>query len=48
MKQLEDFGIVGPHEGTKPRHINIGLSELETIADRLGKSEQTELFSQGA
>ena len=48
MKQLEDFGIVGPHEGTKPRRINIGLGELETIADRLGKSEQTDLFAQGA
>ncbi len=48
MKQLEEFGIVGPHEGTKPRRINIGLGELETIADRLGKSEQTDLFAQGA
>jgi len=48
MKQLEAFGIVGPHEGTKPRRINIGLGELETIADRLGKSEQTDLFAQGA
>ncbi len=48
MKQLEDFGIVGPHEGTKPRRINIGLGELETIADRLGKSDQTDLFAQGA
>ena len=48
MKHLEDFGIVGPHEGTKPRRINIGLGELETIADRLGKSEQTDLFTQGA
>jgi DNA segregation ATPase FtsK/SpoIIIE-like protein len=48
MKHLEDFGIVGPHEGTKPRRINIGLGELETIADRLGRSEQTDLFAQGA
>jgi S-DNA-T family DNA segregation ATPase FtsK/SpoIIIE len=43
MKQLEEFGVVGQHEGTKPRRINIGLGELETIADRLGKSEQLDL-----
>jgi S-DNA-T family DNA segregation ATPase FtsK/SpoIIIE len=48
MKQLEDFGVVGPHEGTKARQINIGLGELETIADRLGRTEQTDLFAQGA
>jgi DNA segregation ATPase FtsK/SpoIIIE-like protein len=48
MKQLEEFGVVGPHEGTKPRRINIGLGELETIAGRLGRSEQTDLFAQGA
>ncbi|MBD5633269.1 MAG: hypothetical protein IAI49_02220, partial [Candidatus Eremiobacteraeota bacterium] len=48
MKQLEEFGIVGPHEGTKPRRINVGLAELETIADRLGNTEQTDLFAQGA
>lgn len=46
MKQLEDFKVVGPHEGTKPRKILIGLAELEVIAPRLGKSEeaQQELF----
>jgi DNA segregation ATPase FtsK/SpoIIIE-like protein len=48
MKYLEEFGVVGPHEGTKARRINIGLGELETIADRLGRSEQTDLFAQGA
>jgi DNA segregation ATPase FtsK/SpoIIIE-like protein len=48
MKQLEDFGVVGPHEGTKPRRINIGLGDLETIAGRLGRSDQTDLFAQGA
>jgi S-DNA-T family DNA segregation ATPase FtsK/SpoIIIE len=48
MKQLEDFGVVGPHEGTKPRQINIGLVELESIAERLGRSDQTDLFAQGA
>ncbi len=47
MKQLEDFKVVGPHEGTKPRKILIGLGELEVIASRLGKSDdgQTELFA---
>ena len=44
MKHLEDFGIVGVHEGTKPRRINASLADLETIAPRLGRSEQTELF----
>jgi DNA segregation ATPase FtsK/SpoIIIE, S-DNA-T family len=46
MKQLEDFKVVGPHEGTKPRKVLIGLAELEVIAPRLGKSEeaQQELF----
>ena len=50
MKQLEEFKVVGPHEGTKPRKILIGLGELETLAPRLGKNEdgQTELFAQGA
>jgi S-DNA-T family DNA segregation ATPase FtsK/SpoIIIE len=50
MKQLEEFGIVGPHEGTKARRINIGIGELETIADRLtqgknGKDGQIDLFT---
>ena len=40
MKQLEDFKVVGPHEGTKPRRILIGLTELEAIAGRLGKDDQ--------
>jgi S-DNA-T family DNA segregation ATPase FtsK/SpoIIIE len=43
MKQLEDFKVVGPHEGTKPRKILLGLGDLETIAPRLGRSQQ-ELF----
>jgi S-DNA-T family DNA segregation ATPase FtsK/SpoIIIE len=46
MKQLEEAGVVGPHEGTKPRRINLGLGELETIAPRLGRDEQTDLFTQ--
>jgi S-DNA-T family DNA segregation ATPase FtsK/SpoIIIE len=40
MKQLEDSKVVGPHEGTKPRRILIGLTELEAIAGRLGKNDQ--------
>ena len=46
MKALEEFKVVGPHEGTKPRRILIGVVELEAIAGRLGKAEaQPELFS---
>ncbi|MDQ2865047.1 MAG: DNA translocase FtsK [Candidatus Eremiobacteraeota bacterium] len=46
MKQLEEFKVVGPHEGTKPRKVLIGFSELEIIAARLGKPDQSqqELF----
>ncbi len=45
MKQLEDFKVVGSHEGTKPRKILLGLMDLEIIAPRLGKSDkQPELF----
>ncbi|HTA38642.1 MAG TPA: DNA translocase FtsK, partial [Candidatus Acidoferrales bacterium] len=49
MKQLEDFKVVGPHEGTKPRKIIIGFSELEMMAPRLGKGEggQQDLFASG-
>jgi S-DNA-T family DNA segregation ATPase FtsK/SpoIIIE len=48
MKQLEDFKVVGPHEGTKPRRIILGLAELEQIASRLGKGEgQQDLFASG-
>lgn len=49
MKQLEEFKVVGPHEGTKPRRINIGLGELEQIASRLGKDGgQADLFATGS
>jgi S-DNA-T family DNA segregation ATPase FtsK/SpoIIIE len=49
MKQLEEFKVVGPHEGTKPRRIIIGISELETLAPRLGRSNegQQDLFATG-
>jgi DNA segregation ATPase FtsK/SpoIIIE, S-DNA-T family len=47
MKQLEDFKVVGQHEGTKPRKILIGLADLEIVAPRLGKTEeaQQDLFA---
>jgi S-DNA-T family DNA segregation ATPase FtsK/SpoIIIE len=47
MKQLEEFKVVGPHEGTKPRKILIGLAELEIISSRLGKDDggQQDLFA---
>jgi S-DNA-T family DNA segregation ATPase FtsK/SpoIIIE len=46
MRQLEDFKIVGPHEGTKPRRILIGLGELEQIAPRLSPDDgQPDLFA---
>ncbi len=50
MKQLEEFKIVGQHEGTKPRKILIGLSELELMTARLGKDgggSQPDLFATG-
>ncbi len=37
MRLLEDFKVVGPHEGTKPRRILIGLGDLELLAPRLGQ-----------
>jgi DNA segregation ATPase FtsK/SpoIIIE, S-DNA-T family len=49
MKQLEDFKVVGAHEGTKPRKILIGLGELELMAARLCKDDggQQNLFASG-
>lgn len=41
MKALEESKVVGPHEGTKPRRILIGLAELERIAGRLGRDDPT-------
>jgi S-DNA-T family DNA segregation ATPase FtsK/SpoIIIE len=50
MKQLEEAGVVGPHEGTKPRRINLSLGGLEAIAPRFARREdaQTDLFATGA
>src|SRR5580698_4835100 len=49
MKQLEDFKVVGQHEGTKPRKILVGLPELEIMAPRMGCSADTQqdLFATG-
>ena len=49
MKQLEEFKVVGPHEGTKPRKLLLGLAELEMMGSRLGKGEggQQDLFASG-
>jgi DNA segregation ATPase FtsK/SpoIIIE, S-DNA-T family len=50
MKQLEEFKVVGHHEGTKPRKILVGLPELELMAPRLGKDAggQQDLFASGS
>ncbi|MBV8689364.1 MAG: DNA translocase FtsK 4TM domain-containing protein [Candidatus Eremiobacteraeota bacterium] len=48
MRQLEDLKVVGPHEGTKPRRILIGLPELETLSQRLMKNTQEDLFATGS
>src|SRR5262249_3684751 len=48
MKQLEEFKVVGPHEGTKPRKILLGVAELEVIAPRLGRSDDAQQDLSGA
>ncbi len=47
MRLLEEFKVVGPHEGTKPRRILIGLAGLELLAPRLAPSDasQDNLFA---
>ena len=41
MRQLEEFGIVGPNEGTKPRNVVLeSPADLERIADRIGRPAQ--------
>jgi S-DNA-T family DNA segregation ATPase FtsK/SpoIIIE len=49
MKQLEEFKVVGAHEGTKPRKILIGIAELDIMASRMGRDEggQQNLFAAG-
>jgi len=46
MDQLEEFGVVGPNEGTKKRRVLIeSATDLERIADRVGRPAQTDLFA---
>ena len=46
MRQLEEFGVVGPNEGTKPRSVVLeSPADLERIADRIGRPAQTDLFA---
>jgi S-DNA-T family DNA segregation ATPase FtsK/SpoIIIE len=46
MRQLEEFGIVGPNEGTKPRNVVVeSPADLERLADRIGRPAQTDLFA---
>jgi S-DNA-T family DNA segregation ATPase FtsK/SpoIIIE len=46
MRQLEEFGVVGPNEGTKPRNVILeSPADLERIADRIGRPAQTDLFA---
>jgi DNA segregation ATPase FtsK/SpoIIIE, S-DNA-T family len=46
MKQLEEFGVVGPNEGTKPRNVIIeSPADLERLAERFGRPvSQGDLF----
>ena len=34
MDQLEEAGVVGPEEGTKPRKILMSLAEFEEYVDQ--------------
>ena len=46
MRVLEEFGIVGPNEGTKPRNVVLeNPADLERVADRVGRPAQTDLFA---
>jgi S-DNA-T family DNA segregation ATPase FtsK/SpoIIIE len=43
MKILEEYRVVGPTEGTKPRRILVGLADIDKLADMLAPrdGEQT-------
>jgi S-DNA-T family DNA segregation ATPase FtsK/SpoIIIE len=47
MRNLEELGIVGPNEGTKPRNVMIeSPADLDRLAERLGRpAAQTDLFA---
>jgi DNA segregation ATPase FtsK/SpoIIIE, S-DNA-T family len=46
MRQLEEFGVVGPNEGTKPRNVIIeSPADLERLGERFGRPViQTDIF----
>ena len=35
MDQLEEFGVVGPEEGTKPRKILMNMTEFDERLDSM-------------
>ncbi|MBR6402418.1 MAG: DNA translocase FtsK [Eubacterium sp.] len=37
MDQLEEFGVVGPEEGTKPRKVLMTIDEFESALEAFGK-----------
>ena len=46
MRHLEELGIVGPIEGTKPRNVMIASpADLDRLAERFGGPAQTDGFS---
>jgi DNA segregation ATPase FtsK/SpoIIIE, S-DNA-T family len=47
MRQLEEFGVVGPNEGTKPRNVIIeSPADLERLGERFGRpASQPDLFA---
>ncbi|HEV2738509.1 MAG TPA: DNA translocase FtsK [Candidatus Elarobacter sp.] len=46
MRNLEELGIVGPNEGTKPRNVMIeSPADLDRLAERIGRPAQTDLFA---
>ncbi len=50
MKQLEEFKVVGPHEGTKPRKIVVGLGGARDDGARAWvriEGAQQDLFASG-
>ncbi len=46
MRNLEELGIVGPNEGTKPRNVMIeSPADLDRLAERIGRPAQTDMFA---
>ena len=46
MRNLEELGIVGPNEGTKPRNVMVeSPADLDRLAERIGRPAQTDLFA---